>query len=168
MWTPSDWAPMLHKMASDVFRNCVIAILLTCFTGILLPDTGNASKHPCTIANGRRALEEADSLGTWDALYASYKKFGHCDEGAIGEGYSESVARILADHWSSLPRFDQLAGEDAPFREFVIRHLDATLNAQDVERIRAKATTHCPPGLRKTCTDLIKQADYALRQASSR
>jgi hypothetical protein len=159
---------MLHRVNASMFgRNRVIAVVLTCLIGILLPGTAHAVKHPCTIVEGRRALDEADTLRTWDALYASYKKFGHCDDGAIGEGYSESVARILADHWSSLPRFDQLAGKDASFREFVIRHLDATLNTDDVERIRGRATTHCPPGLRKTCTDLVRQADYALKLASS-
>ena len=147
--------------------NRLVAVVFTCLFGIVFSETAQAQKHPCTITEGRRALDEADTFRGWDALYRSYKKVGHCDDGAIGEGYSESVARILADHWGSLPRFDQLAGKDAAFREFVIRHLDATLNTDDVERIRNMATTHCPPGLRKTCIELAKQADDALKQASS-
>jgi hypothetical protein len=159
---------MLHGVSASMFgRNHVVAVVLTCLIGILLTDSAHAVEHSCTIAEGRRALDEADALRTWDVLYASYKKFGHCDDGAIGEGYSESVARILADHWTSLPRFEQLAGRDARFGEFVIRHLDATLNTDDVERIRRMGATHCPPGLRRTCSDLVKQADYALRLASS-
>ena len=159
---------MLHAVNASMFAtNRVIAVVLTCLIGIILPDTAHAEKHPCTVAEARRAFDEADTIRTWDALYASYQKFGHCDDGAIGEGYSESVARILADHWSSLPRFNQLTSNDAAFRKFVIRHLDATLNSDDVERIKNKATMHCPPGLRKTCTDLAKQAEDALKLASS-
>ena len=45
----------------------------------------------------RRSEQEADSLTSWDGLYRSYKLFGRCDDGSIAEGYSESVARILAD-----------------------------------------------------------------------
>lgn len=37
-----------------------------------------------------------------------------------GEGYSESVARILVDHWNTLPRFAQLASHDAGFHPFLI------------------------------------------------
>ncbi|MGD0162043.1 MAG: hypothetical protein ABSB39_06190 [Candidatus Sulfotelmatobacter sp.] len=124
-----------------------------------------ASKHACTSLEGRHALDEADTLRSWDALYKSYLTFGHCDDGAIGEGYSESVARILTDDWNTLPRFVQLAGKDAAFQAFVIRHLDATLNMDDVQNIKQDAMTHCPTGLRSTCIHLVKQADSALKEA---
>jgi hypothetical protein len=126
-----------------------------------------ASKHACTSLEGRHALDEADAPRTWDALYKSYLKFRHCDDGAIGEGYSESVARILTDHWNTLPRFVQLASKDAAFQSFVIRHLDATLNMDDVQKIKQDAVTHCPAGLRTTCIHLVKQADAALKEASA-
>jgi hypothetical protein len=77
------------------------------------------------------------------------------------------VARILADHWNTLPRFVHLVGKDAAFQAFVIRHLDATLNTDDVEKIKQDAITHCPTGLRPTCIHLVKQADAALKEASA-
>lgn len=144
--------------------NWLIAAIFTCLVGTFPPETAHAEKYPCTIVEGRRALDQAVMLRSWDALYRSYKKFGHCDDGAIAEGYSESVARILADHWNSLPRLAELAGKNAAFRAFVIRHLDATLNTDDLERIKKNATTRCPPNLRNTCKDLAKQADNALNE----
>jgi hypothetical protein len=147
--------------------NRIIAVILTCLLGTFSGGNAHAETHLCTIAEGRRALDEADTFRSWEALYRSYKKFGHCDDGAIGEGYSESVARILADHWSSLPRLAQLAGKDAAFREFAIRHLDATLNTDDLERIKKSATSRCRHDLQKTCSEIATQADYALKLASS-
>ena len=68
---------------------CAAIVLISCFA--------YGQKPPCTDAMSRRSEQEADSLTSWDGLYRSYKLFGRCDDGSIAEGYSESVARILAD-----------------------------------------------------------------------
>jgi hypothetical protein len=133
---------------------------------LMFAHPGYAQKHQCTEGEGRAALE-AVTLHSWDALYKSYKSYRLCDDGAIGEGYSESVARILSDHWNTLPRLSQLAGNDADFRPFVIRHLDATLNMDDVQKIKKSARAQCPRGLRTLCGDLARQADSALKEDAS-
>lgn len=148
-------------------RNRIIAITLSFLCGIFAARVAYAQNRPCADLEVRRALDEGDRLRSWDALYNSYKTFGRCDDGALGEGYSESVARILADHWNTLPRFVQLAAKHAAFRAFVIRHLDATLNMDDVVKIKNDAQTHCPSGLRTTCNHLVKQADAALKDYAS-
>lgn len=128
---------------------------------------GQAQGPPCTEAQGRRALDQADTLRSWSALYHSYKEFRQCDTGAIAEGYSESVARILVDHWATLPELDRLATSDAEFRSFVLRHLDATDNTDDIIAAKRNAATRCPPHLQRLCQDLSKQANAALRDAGS-
>jgi|SRR5579863_10610926 len=130
-------------------------------------DTGYAQKRPCADAEARAALDEAVTLRSWDALYGSYKSHRQCDDGAIAEGYAESLARILVDHWNTLPRLADLAKKDAEFRAFVMEHVDATLDHDDVEKIKNSARTQCPTGLRVICNDLEKRADSALRNASS-
>jgi hypothetical protein len=142
-------------------------ILLVMIAGIVGAQTGHAQQKHCTDAEARRALDEAVMLRTWDILYRSYKSYQHCDDGAIGEGYSESVARILVDHWRTLPQLDRFARKDAHFRHFVLRHLDATLNMDDVEKVRKTAKTQCPTGLRTLCDDLIKQANSAINEDAS-
>jgi hypothetical protein len=144
--------------------NLIPAVVLACLVGTLFAGTARAEEHLCTTTEGRLALEEAVTLRSWGALYRSFKKFGHCDDGAIAEGYSESVARILADHWNTLPRFVELAAKNATFRAFVLRHLDATLNTDDLEKIEKSASARCPANLGKTCSDLAKQADQALKE----
>jgi hypothetical protein len=163
-------SPTILAISEDLgmsYPRRIIAVTFSCVVALFPVEAAYAQKHACTSLEGRHALDEADTLRSWDALYRSYLTFGHCDDGAIGEGYSESVARILADHWNTLPRFVQLAGKHAAFQAFVIRHLDATLNMDDVERIKQDAMTHCPNGLRPTCIRLIEQADSALKEASA-
>ena len=120
-----------------------IATTLGVIVTLMFAHPGYGQKGQCTEGEGLSA-QEAVTLHSWDALYKSYMSSRLGDDGAIGEGYSESVARILSDHWNTLPRLSQLAGKDADFRAFVIRHLDATLNMDDVEKIKKSAKTQCP------------------------
>jgi hypothetical protein len=112
-------------------------------------------------------MTEADMLRSWDALYKSYTLYQKCDDGAIAEGYSESVARVLADHWHTLPQLAELAKKDPKFLRFVLRHVDATDDDKDLQKIKTEAKAQCPTGLRTICDDLGKEADTALKEAAS-
>ena len=151
-------------------RSCkwIISVILPLSVTLLSAQAAHPPKRRCTDEEGRRALDHADTPRSWDALYKSYMMFGRCDDGAIGEGFSQSVARILVDHWSTLPRLTQLARQDGSFRAFVMRHVDATLNTDDIEKVKENSRMNCPTGLRTTCTNLAEQADSALKEASSR
>lgn len=144
--------------------NGVVAIVFICLVITFWADTGQAQQHVCTTAEGRRVMDEADRVRTWNALYKSYRLYRQCDDGAIAEGYSESVARILVDHWKSLHELDFLTKKDAGFRHFVLRHVDATLNTDDVAIVRRRARSQCPSGLDRLCKDLAKKAETALEE----
>ncbi len=105
-------------------------------------------------------------LRSWDMLYASYKSYRQCDDGAISEGYSESVARILVDQWSTLSRFAELTEKDIEFRAFVIEHVDATLNLDDAKKIKKVADTECTAELITLCSDLAEQSESILKNGS--
>jgi hypothetical protein len=126
-----------------------------------------AQQHRCTDAEAQRAEAQADTPRSWDTLYSSYKSYRQCDDGAIAEGYSESVARILVDHWSTLPRLANLATKDARFRRFVLTHVDATLDINDLKKISTDAKTQCSSELAAICADLIKKADAAQKEDAS-
>ncbi len=141
-------------------------IAITFVVIVTLLSAGYAQKRQCTDNESRQALDEASTLRSWDSLHRSYRLYRQCDDGAIGEGYSESIARILVDHWNTLLRLPHFARADAEFRAFVMKHVDATLNMKDVDQIKKKAKTQCPAGLRTVCDDLAKQADSAEKDAS--
>jgi hypothetical protein len=125
----------------------------------LCVSTGLGQQPRCNHREAIRAEVDAEMPRSWDDLYKSYTLYRRCDDGAIGEGYSESVARILVDHWKTLPRLAQLASKDADFRRFVLKHVDETLVMEDIQRIKANAENRCPIGLRDLCHDLRKQPD---------
>jgi hypothetical protein len=126
-----------------------------------------AEHKACPVAAEKRAVTEADTLRTWDALYDWYRMYQDCDDGAIAEGYSESVARILVDHWSTLDQLRGLGKKDPNFFRFVLRHIDATNDGKDLQRVETEAKTQCPTGLRDICDELAEQADSALKEAAS-
>lgn len=126
-----------------------------------------AQQRLCSTTEAQRADESANMQHSWDGLYKSYKLYRHCDDGAIWEGYSESVARILVDHWTTLPRLSYLARKDALFRQFVIRHVDATLDLRDLKKIAQNANTQCPAALKGICADLARRADAAINELAA-
>ncbi len=140
-----------------MYRLAAILLLL----GI---STAAAQQSHCSAVEEQRAERQADTFRSWDTLYTSYKLYGKCDDGAVAEGYSESVARILVDHWSTVPRMVNLASKDARFRRFVLRHVDATLDLKDLKKIRVNAKTECPSGLAAICADITREVDAALKQ----
>jgi hypothetical protein len=93
--------------------------------------------------------------------------YQRCDDGAIAEAYSEALARLLVDHWSTLPRLADLAKRDSRFRRFVVAHVDATLNIDDIKKIKTNAKMRCPSELRAICTDLTTEADASLKEDAS-
>jgi hypothetical protein len=112
----------------------------------------------CTQQMAKRADEAVDTLNSWDRVYDWYRKYQPCDDGGPSEGVSEAVARNLVDRWETLPRLGELA-KDTPFRHFVLKHLDETLNADDLKKISANAAKRCPSGLVSLCRELRKQSD---------
>src|SRR6266700_1683922 len=122
-----------------------------------------AQQKPCTDADRSQVEKDASTLRTWDALYRSYRQFRHCwNDVDAQEGYSESEARILADHWETLPRLAYLVKKDREFEGFV--GLDATMSMNDVKKIKDNAIHHCPRGLSELCTKLNRDADSAIAE----
>jgi hypothetical protein len=145
----------MRKVKHVLFVICVVALC-----------NAQAQQKPCTQAEQDQVEKEATSLRTWDALYKSYRHFKHCwnyaNDVDADEGYSESIARILADHWETLPRLAQLINRDKGFGKFV--GLDGTMDMDDVKRIRDKAQRHCPAGLSGLCAKLKRDADEAVAE----
>ncbi len=124
-----------------------------------LPSSGYAQEHSCSATEAKRADSQVNGLRSWDALFEWYRAYHQCDDGGIAEGISEVVARNLVDRWETLPQFAQLAAKTPAFGHFVIRHVDETLDSNDLKKIHANAANRCPTKLRGFCDDLKKAAD---------
>jgi hypothetical protein len=147
-----------------IMTHCTVKKLaLLCLVLGLAIQISRSQQRSCSAAQSEKADREASRLRTWDSLYRSYTRFSQCDDGSIAEGYSTSVGRLLADDWGTLPQASVVSKNDDGFRKFVLRHVSATLDTKDLQKIRMNAIRHCPDGENDFCKQLRVAADKALK-----
>ncbi len=132
-------------------RTCFIITFLLLINCSFI-DAENRQKKECADEEAFKAESEANRLYDWDSIYESYKKYAHCDDGAIWEGYSDSVGRLLADDWMLFKRLYELCSSDSAFKQFVLKHIDMTVPADTLQRIINNTRLHCPPEYKELCT----------------
>lgn len=113
----------------------------------------------CTKKEAMAADKEAAYLNTWNEIYGSYRKYRHCDDGAIATGYTDSVVRALTQHWNGLSELARITRKDSRFEAFVLRHISPTALTEDLQRIMAN---ECPDGVVELCKKVQRAAERAL------
>jgi hypothetical protein len=141
-------------------RKSVILImaLVVAFDALILALPLAAQRNPCTDEQAAQAEKQVDSLKTWDQVYRSFKKFAQCDDGAIAEGYSDAVGKLLANDWGHFPRLAKLARVDKDFERFVVRHVDESLTSHALKKISQNARSKCPANANRLCALLAAAA----------
>lgn len=123
---------------------------------LLLAPAGPA---PCTQAEAQLAEAGIDTAGrSWADLHDQYVKFAKraaCDDGAIAEGFSDAVGNLLARGWKELPKLARLINADPDFLAFVVKHIDLTIPAVDLDHIRANAKSSCPGKHGRVCNRIL-------------
>src|SRR6185312_11602969 len=105
---------------------------------ILVLACAAAFSQTCTPTDYARADGASTKPHNWDAFHRFYKDYGRCIGVDTAELVSETAARILVDHWGTLPRLGKLSA-DQGFRRFVLGHIDSTLDTKDLRRMNAAA-----------------------------
>jgi hypothetical protein len=130
--------------------------------GMVLAINGFAqqsAKRVCTEQEAKRADSEIDALKDWEHLYRWYQRFQQCDDGAYAEGYSDAVAKLLADDWNHFPRLLSLTKTDKRFQQFVLKHIDETIDAADARKMAINAKSKCPAGGEVLCRLIARAAN---------
>jgi len=91
------------------------------------------------------------------AGFRSYNRYRGCDDGAISEGYSSSVASLLANRWNQLRDLIRLIRTDQSFQVFVLRHVDDTMTHDQDVVIQNNARLKCPQHAGQFCAALSKR-----------
>src|SRR5438445_2135806 len=104
----------------------LIIVLSLTFGSKALAD--KSAKTHCTEQDAIQAEKEADSLSDWDQVYRSYRMFSQCDDGAIAEGYSDAMSKLLTNGWNHFDRLLTLTKNDKPFQQFVMKHINETIS----------------------------------------
>jgi hypothetical protein len=145
------------KILSRVFLNLIASL----FFMLSASSVAAANQKACTTAEEKQALGQADSLRDWDAVYRSFINFAHCDDGAIAEGYSDTVGRLLASDWKHLGALAKLVATDKKFEHFVLRHIDETLPIKVLKTIASNAEKSCPADQTTLCGKIRRKARSA-------
>lgn len=111
--------------------------------------------------NGDPAL---GALNTWKDLHAWHKNYPKCDDGYFGEGLSEFVVVSLARRWETLQLLKSETTKDKSFEQFVLKHIDATTDENDLAIVIKNAKGKCPSNLEPLCKRIAKKAQMALKE----
>ncbi len=109
------------------------------------------TRAECSKDEAMQAEATAAQLKSWNEVYGSYKKYSHCDDGAIAEGYSESMSQMFANHWDQFGDFEKLIKTDKKFENFVIKHIDQTIAKENAVKIAENARKHCAKKSKQLC-----------------
>jgi hypothetical protein len=73
------------------------------------------------------------------------------DDGAVAEALSGTVGDLLADEWETLPELQQVIDRRPSFRQLVVRHIDITIPARQLDAMEQNAAARCPKGAESLC-----------------
>ena len=145
----------MEILSKLVVRLIIMSIFLVTFSA---SDLVAAKQRACTEAEAKQALDQADQLKDWDAVHRSFVHFAHCDDGAIAEGYSDTVGRLLAGDWKHMGALAKLVSADKKFESFVLRHIDETLPTDVLKTIANNAEKSCRTDQTTLCKKILQSA----------
>lgn len=125
---------------------------------VLLLVASSAWAQKCTTAEAQAAESSVDSLASWQSIYASYRQYGHCDDGSIAEGFTDKIVHLLATRWDSLSQAQQLIASDPKFRVFVLRHINGSALTTELNRVATSARNQCPRSAALLCKQIAGAA----------
>ncbi len=153
--TPAPFAFIfiIMKIIVDSFK------IIGCYSwlwlvAIFCSSTSLGDTRVCTAEEAHKAEAVAAVARSWKQLHLQFLQHAHCDDGAIAEGFSESITLLLADHWETIRQIEPMIASDPAFRKFIIRHIDETIPADRLQRIARNTSNQCPQNLNNLCQDI--------------
>ncbi len=141
---------------------CTLDAMLR-FLLILLFST--LSSHSVAEVPGCPGAESRSyQLHSWQQVRNYFKRYkGWCIDGALGEGVSESVTRLLDNNWSSYSDLQALATKDARFAEWVaMRFKGYPEDECAILRGISNLDNSCPKDAQELCNTLANTGRKAV------
>ena len=145
-----------HNYGAVMIRPYVIgfSIIWICIVAMCWTPNALADSQICSSEDAQVAESVAATARSWGQLHQQFELYAHCDDGAIAEGFSESVSILLARHWKDIRQLKVMVRSDPAFRIFVIRHIDETVPVERLKMIAKNADRRCPRSLNTLCRDI--------------
>jgi hypothetical protein len=135
-----------------------VALASACFAlgaGYILPGAARAADKPCTkadAANGEKAIERTNN---WNQLYKTWQDYSHCDTGAVADGYTDSLMRLMVE-WKGLDSLAAAMQKDPQFKEWVHARLKSPAAKDDQPTIYSRAMSSCPKAMDALCAEIAE------------
>ena len=143
-----EFAMSFHRLAT--------AILLAVLLLLSHPVLAAVPRIECTSSDSQNADASTGTLRDWSAVHVWFLRWARCDDGGTGEGVSEAISLLLADHWNTTARLAFLGRHDPAFANFVILHIDETVPNDRWKRVARSARVACPVGARVLCNRIVR------------
>ncbi len=136
------------------------AVAVHLIAGIPAASAQTAARNKCDDEMQMQALDQ-DEPRNWTDLYRLFKDFGSCDGGALGDRFSADVGQLFAEQWTHLDALNRLAANKG-FERFVLRHIDTTIDENDLLVIAYYSKTRCPAAEKRLCGLIHTKAQATL------
>lgn len=141
-------------------RSPIILFFVCIFSMTLyLPFASVSAEERCSPEMNNQAVSFLREAGeNWQLLLEHQKKFAVCDDGELGEGYSDAVVRLFSRKWNQFGTFVSISRKHPTFQHWAIQHIDATASNADLKAIENNASV-CTNGKRaEVLCKVIRQA----------
>jgi len=139
-----------------------------------MPFSQASAQGNCSAEMSRRAESLlVDARGNWFSLVKHQQTFASCDDGALGEGYSDAVVHLFAQEWNQFGIFVDIAKKNKNFKRWAIQHVDATTSDEDLKKIvlntkdcgsEAEAVSLCKAIQQAAASALVESGNATVNQ----
>ncbi|MHB8916285.1 MAG: hypothetical protein ACYC4K_10795 [Thiobacillus sp.] len=131
---------------------------------VLSPAIAQERPSGCPITD-QEFVSQLSTMKDWKTIYAVFKTNlpGCPDDGMFAEGYSDVIVRALAKRWNSR-ELKNLTDRNSAFRAFVLRHIDATTDPDELNQALKNARAKCPVGASRLCKEVARNATAAIKE----
>lgn len=112
-----------------------------------------AADKPCTKADAANAEKAIERSNNWNQLYKSWQDYRHCDTGAVADGFTDSLMRLMVE-WKGVDALAAAMQKDPEFKEWVHARLKSPAAKDDQPTVYSRAKASCPAGMDTFCAEL--------------
>lgn len=97
-------------------------------------------------------------------IFQLNKQAPTCDDGSYGEGISDLTVKALAKDYKSVVK---TASDNKEMLAFILKHIDATTDWNDLDRVAQNSIRQCPKGHKDICKRIESASKAASKEAHS-
>ena len=128
----------------------------------LVIGAAHAADKTCTKGDSANAEKAIERVLNWPQLQKAWQDYRHCDTGAVADGYTDALMRMMVD-WKGMESLGAAMQKDAQYKEFIYAHIKSPTAKDDHAMVYSRARASCPKGLDEFCTELAETVKPAAK-----